>query len=153
MFGISGTDQGSETATEVSNGDGDSGNGTYGIREATNNDRLTRSIEIYLRTRKKPNGVPPNASELVALGGVQQELFATVLTTRGSEGGKKISGGAEVGSLGQGETLDGAIATTVDGGLARHGKGQRKVLVGKKKRVAKGGIGKKKRVARGYWEV
>jgi len=122
MCGIRGTDQGSEATTKVSNGDGDSGNGTNGIRKATNNDRLTRSIEIDLRARKKPNGVPPNASELVALGGVQKELFATVLATGGSEGGEKIGSGAKVGSLGQGEALDWAIAAAIDGGLARHDK-------------------------------
>jgi len=148
MFSIRGTDKGGETATEVSNGDGDSGNGTYGIRETTNNDRLPSSIEVHLRARKEPNGVTPNTSELIALGGVQKELFATVLTTGRSKGGKKISGGAEIGSLGQGEALDGAIATAVDGGLARHGerrKGERATSKKQEARSAKGASGRERR--------
>jgi len=147
MFSIRGTDKGGEAATEVSNGDGDSSNGTYGIREATNNDRVTRSIEIHLRARKKPNGVTPNTSELIALGGVQKELFATVLTTGGSKGGKEISGGTEIGSLRQGEALDGAIATAVDGGLARHGEGERKEVDEQEARSARG-AGKEEEVAK-----
>jgi len=147
MFGIRGPDKGSEAATEVSNGDGDSGNGTDGIRKTTNNDRVPSSIEIHLRARKEPNGVTPNTSELIALGGVQKELFATVLTTSRSKGGKKIRGGAEIGSLGQREALDGAIATAVDSGLARHGErqGDEQEARGKKQGARKALVGEGRR--------
>jgi len=122
MLGISGTDQGSEATTKVSNRNVDSGNGTDGIRKATNDDRLAHSIEVDLRACEKPNRIPPNAGELVALGGVQKELFVVMLTTRGSEGGEEIGGSAKVGSLRQGEALDGTIAASIDIGLARHDK-------------------------------
>jgi len=122
MLGIGGTDQGGEATTKVSNRNVDSGNGADGIRKATNDDRVARSIEVDLRAREKPNGIPPNASELVALGGVQKKLFATVLATSGSEGGEEIGGGAKVGSLRQREALDGAIAAAIDISLARHDK-------------------------------
>jgi len=152
MFGISGTGQGGETATEVSDGDSDSGNGTDGIRKATNNDRLTRSIEIDLRARKKPNGIPPNASELVALGGVQKELFATVLATGGSEGGKKIGSGAKVGRLGQGEALDGAISTAVDSSLARHDERRNERRKGDEQEARKARLGERGGSSeRRYW--